>query len=756
MLRHKVPSLANMSDDYIRNVMIQSRNNAAKEKANLAQHQQSMSAQMQRAQALGPDVNAQGAAPVPNPQVQRPSQQQPQPQTATKAQGKPAAQAQGQKRPQPSSDDIVEIPNPNMASMAISQNAPTQAGPLQQPQGMRMPTAEQLNKMTDKQRQQVTARMRQMEAAQKAQASAAARQAQQTSQSQAQQAGANQVQQPAMNPKANRSAVEMAARAKIQDMRREIAQANPKGPDSGLDAKGKEQVQASLKKLWTPIVTLFQSLPSAMHAFGEGRVREALKIINTIEQNAMDGTGAIKGYLSVTPIDMRKMEQFVAQYFTDMKTLRERRQGLQNGDAQAQAQGQPQPATQQPRPQQSSKAQQPQRPSIGGRKASASTKVPAAPTENKTFDWGSPSPHGVPKYDAQSQLTADKLKIPAQKKRKTSPEGKESKAGVAAAMSPQPDVKVPSKAQTGKAPVQTQQPPQPVPPPVEPAKFKCDDQFCDASITGFETEQELKQHWEAEHKPVDDPLQFMLKSVAKFCNVDLEGKPLPTKKGIKAELNGVAKATAKQSSATKPNAKAIDDKSAVLTSKPAREKTLREALAEKHGIKMPALAVKDPTSPEDSDTKDDEFLVTIREGLADVFPDDPVFNRNIINWNSIVPRPEPLSSPDLTPSEQASSEASRESDISQTERLRINMEWDPFGNGDTFVPEILRLKKLELGAAKAAAGDDIVMGNADSGKEAEKKIEEKDDPLNWDSDLDWDAWFAGGDDNEFPNATKVL
>ncbi|KAK0767380.1 hypothetical protein LTR38_018366, partial [Friedmanniomyces endolithicus] len=46
------------------------------------------------------------------------------------------------------------------------------------------------------------------------------------------------------------------------------------------------------------------------------------------------------------------------------------------------------------------------------------------------------------------------------------------------------------------------------------------------------------------------------------------------------------------------------------------------------------------------------------------------------------------SSPEPTPPSDAQSlSSSRSSEISESERLRINFEWDPWDNGDTDVPE---------------------------------------------------------------------
>ncbi|KAI7115639.1 hypothetical protein KC352_g34280 [Hortaea werneckii] len=68
---------------------------------------------------------------------------------------------------------------------------------------------------------------------------------------------------------------------------------------------------------------------------------------------------------------------------------------------------------------------------------------------------------------------------------------------------------------------------------------------------------------------------------------------------------------------------------------------------------------------------------------------------NTVDWG-LRPEGTTESSPELTPSSGTSTGSSRESDISQSERLRINMEWDPWGTGDTQIPEALK-EMMDLG-----------------------------------------------------------
>jgi hypothetical protein len=76
------------------------------------------------------------------------------------------------------------------------------------------------------------------------------------------------------------------------------------------------------------------------------------------------------------------------------------------------------------------------------------------------------------------------------------------------------------------------------------------------------------------------------------------------------------------------------------------------------------------------------------------------------------------SSPSLTPSGGSTSQSSHASDISQTERLRINLETGPpFGTGETAVPEALQT----LGVGESI--EDMTLAN--SGEGSKQKVDVK-------------------------------
>ncbi|KAI7466472.1 hypothetical protein KC351_g14457, partial [Hortaea werneckii] len=101
---------------------------------------------------------------------------------------------------------------------------------------------------------------------------------------------------------------------------------------------------------------------------------------------------------------------------------------------------------------------------------------------------------------------------------------------------------------------------------------------------------------------------------------------------------------------------------------------------------------------------------------------------NTVDWGL---RPEGAmeSSPELTPSSGLSTGSSRESDISQSERLRINMEWDPWVTGDTQIPEALK-EMMDLGLGGGGGS-----GSSGSPSGGQQQHQEKKDGTNKDVDM---------------------
>ncbi|KAK3716472.1 hypothetical protein LTR37_006368 [Vermiconidia calcicola] len=786
VFREKVPNAHNMTDDNIKAALMRRKQQAAQAQA-LQMQQNMRNAQMQRAQAV-----ANGAAHPNNapPSGQQQPQRPPQPQQGPSQQVN--NQGQGQKRPQTSSDDVVEIPNPSAPPTGVPQAPAMQPTRSQQPQQPRlpprMPTKEEVQRMSPDQQQLFMQQMRQFEALRKAQSGI-----------QNSQAGAPPNQQPLLQPQQVAPQQQVGHQQQMlneQEQQRrkeaerlnvvwmEVSAENPKGKAVQLNSSDLEQMQALLKKLWAPTFNIDKTFMMALRApnFGENRIRGAMKAKLIVQQNAKDEHGNFKEYLAVTPPELKMASTFLTAYFADLKALKARQdaaKGLVPQDqvlqapptAQAQVQ-QAQPEQQRPKPQQPSQApplNRKQSQQGHGRKASQNTKAPPAPTENKTFDWGAPSPQGVPKYDARrNDLTPDKLKMPQNKRQKTGDGQTKSQVTTPAAQIGTPGAMVGSPGVgVTKAPspdhIRKMQP-QPPRPAAEPSKprFKCDDEQCDASITGFENDELLQEHKAKEHQPVEDPLKFLFDVTAEAPKPAVDAKAVPASKAaaqprgrpVPAVKSAIKKEgqtpSIKQESLTPASTGKAAGRSGPATAKqnvdvkapasitpvPEKQKTLMEVMADKVGFPLPATDAKPDhvTNPDEAwiDSFSNELVG--HQGVTDL--EDWSRIDSVTDWGL---RPEPESSPELTPSSLAS-HSSRESDVSQSDRLRMNMEWDAFGNGDTGVPEgLLRTWTLDE-RSDASDGAEATMTE---GEEVNVAREGTEDPMNWSSDyVDWDGFFG--------------
>jgi hypothetical protein len=799
-IRDNAPGARNATDDQIRAMLMKQKQQRA-----MAQLQQARAAQMQRAQSL-----ANGNAPGNMPQIGQPPQQ-PQPPPGQNQQG---GQMQGLKRPQTSSDDVIEIKNPTAPPMNnMSQHPPTpmqqlQPNQPQQGQGLpRPPTQEELAKMNPQQRT-MAQKMQQLEALRKAQTGIGNNQTANLNQQPQQQMQGQQ--QPQGNQAIFANAQQeqnMRDAQKIRQMMLEIARTVQKGPPITLNTNELEQAKMLLKKMWQPVQNLERSFMFAFRSpnMDETKMRTAMKIKIMVYQNCQDAEGNIKDYLGVRVDELKKMFEFLQQYFIEMNNLkREREERMQaaavaagavppaNG-AQVQQQQPPQAAA----PPTANKQQHPapappldRKPSqqgVHGRKQSANSKAPPAPTENKTFDWGLSSPHGVPKYDpTQNQLTQDKLKFPPNKKRKTTggtqsesqsstpaaqtggtPSGTAASPSLPAAKMPSPEQarKMQPQAQQGgklAAEAGTAKP-----------KFKCEDLQCERSVVGFESEEALRVHRESEHRPIEDPLKFLMTTTDEFINAEEERRRVEeaakargkvvigngnrkgdvkmerTSSGTPAAGGGKAAAAGKADS-TVVVKKGVDGRAMQAADAPAvpEEKTLLDVMAEKINFEMPpkepAMSLPGVILNDGPNTEWQDSMTQIFSG-ADGFVEDWSQFEDVTDWG--LP-PSDWSSPELTPSS-LESQSTHGSDVSRADRLRMVMQWDPYGIGDTGIPEWLVKPDEGMGALNVDSGDE-----GGEGKKEKKQTE--DDLMDWGEDLtDWETYFGSSGGNGNGNAEGV-
>lgn len=756
MFRQRIPQGSTMSDDQIRHVMEQSRR-----KSMATQNNALKQAQMHKQLAQN---NAAGQA---NQQARPPSRTPAQP---SHDQVPPAPQQQaGQKRAQPANDDVMEIPNPNAQPAGQSQtNKARPTGPLA---GMKLPnlTSDALSKMTPEQRDQL---MRRYESLRQVNAGA-----------QAAQAGMPPAQVPnsmQQSDQRNNAGTEADPAKIVQRLLEEVNRNQAKGAPVQQDAAATEETKAILKKIYSAYTHVDKTFIVALRLpdFNEDQIKELMKAKIQIFHNWDAQNGGVKGHLSINLQQAKYMQSIVSNYLSVMNKARQRGQINQQAAQQAQQQS--------AKPQAEQASAMEKTASKHGRKTSSS-KPPPAPTDNKTFDWGVgvASPHGIPKYESgPSQLTPDKLKFPPNKRRRT---GQPESAG----STPAGQAGTPSGASPGAAAAKPVSPEQVRKVQLrqeaeerEKKRWKCaKDPACEASIEGFETEEQLKTHFESVHKEIENPLQFLLDSAAETLGVDLDGKPLPGKSAdkpkpgarllppkaapmkrdpsltshLKPEVRtpaGQVITPATPGSGNKGSAAGAKpaDKQASASTESDKPKTLHNVLAEKMGY-QPAIVDEDTPSTATLSADDQlwaDIGSTVASGLAtfDPFNFDSTDSVQIDDWGL---RPEHAaveglqSSPDTTP--ETDRQSSRSSDVSANDRLRINMEWDAFGNGDTAVPEMLSV---------ANAVDFMGLDSSDKDKSTsdEKKADDDKnkvaDPFDWsaDSAMTWEGLFTeqeGGD-----------
>ena len=790
-IREKWPQARNMTDDQIREQMRKTRANQMQQQANADMQQQQnlknaqMNANMQRAQQMMGN-GAQG---------QQNQQSAPQRQSGQQPQG------QGQKRG--NSDDVVEIPNPNAQAAQQQQQQPSQMQQSQQQNQHNMPpmpnvgglkTREEIMAMPAEQREAYKRKMQEIQALRKAQIGIGAnqpnapRQVPQQGQQQPSTPQVQQQQQPQQNGAQNQPPANVQQELyKIRGIYAKVQSEFTKGPEVQLDPPHRQKAQELLRKLWPIAQTLDKTLLAGHRAFGEDRIKEAIKIKHIILQNAADANGTIKDYLGVSVETLMHFERFIGEYLKELKA----RQQAQNqpqaqggqADAGKQAQANTQPAAQQPKPaqqpqgkqtpttqQQKGQAQPPlnrKNSSQHARKASQN-KAPPAPTDDtKKFDWsGTPTPHGVPKYDpGRTELTADKLKFPPPKKRKTT----DSQSSTPAAQTGTPASPQVTSGPKRESPEQVRKMPAPMPEPEKP-RFSCEEPFCFASAAtqGFESEEALRKHMDEEHKTIEDPFKFLVETVDQrltAMGVDQDGIKLPQQKSkaqtaarrppaaqkvADRKAAGAATANAtpalKAESATPATPASAGKGRAGVAATPvgkkageaeakeqAREgdKTLYDSLVEQLGIEppanQPAIAAPSTAGAASRAVEEDPFLFSLSEALGpnptarnqlsamdldEPFDFDAWCSNDFRDLDLGVPR-EPLAltasdsdaSPQLTPSSSIASQSTGEINISEAQRLKMVFEWDPSGNGDTAVPEKLRQMALSDGSVEGGAGE---------------------------------------------------
>jgi hypothetical protein len=362
-----------------------------------------------------------------------------------------------------------------------------------------------------------------------------------------------------------------AEREKISLLFREVQAANPKGPAIVVDQSYLNRAQEMLSKCADPLDRMDSTYPEILRTpnLPIEILRNQLRAKWIVSCN-LDNNKSLKD-LSVTIEQIQEIMQHVGVYMNFFKDIRNKNQEMHAARATQIAQAQQatlhppslqqqptqppsaqpgtlQPAavtaashatdvasgfaqTSQPSPVMLAMKKSASQQANHTRKTSSTAKPPPAPTENRTFDWGTGA--GLPKYDSRNELTPDKLKFPPSKKRKA---GADSAASTptAAVGTPTATAASPAQVTPGAAVVpiavmnaKTTSPEQAkgakaASSVVGPAamlpwvaksrekKFRCSDPACVGTHLGFDTEDELTQHVKIQHEPIGLPLDFLL------------------------------------------------------------------------------------------------------------------------------------------------------------------------------------------------------------------------------------------------------
>lgn len=407
-----------------------------------------------------------------------------------------------------------------------------------------------------------------------------------------------------------------------------------KGPAEAISDPSDLQLRVTkLQQLLPLIGQLERMAPFIMQALGENALRQVLERRAMILQQ-MSKDGNVNGYISLSHAAIDDHGNQLKRFVKAVTMKYTERVGMLNQQVQPQAQ-QEQPTTQATSAQQATAAAtatagaaakksqtSPQKPTKATKtpaavKKASVAKAAVAPTNEQSVVGMGTSPHGVPVYDGgKSGSIADKLHIPAKKKQKTAA-GAMNKTGGTPVVTPAAQVVTPAAMAASPDPSaktdSVQKRPQTIA--TESAKevdrrFKCRDEACSQSLTGYETEAELKRHCDTAHQPVSDPLQYLLTSAAAYYRIDKRGVALPGTSGPGLILPGrpdVAKAGA---IAVKRDASVLDKTKAVATPASTSAQTLA---ATKTNVKS------DQKPGQESDKKPDGTVVetqTLAEAIA--------------------------------------------------------------------------------------------------------------------------------------------
>ncbi|KAL8728502.1 MAG: hypothetical protein Q9166_005324 [cf. Caloplaca sp. 2 TL-2023] len=159
------------------------------------------------------------------------------------------------------------------------------------------------------------------------------------------------------------------------------------------------------------------------------------------------------------------------------------------------------------------------------------SRAPAAPTSEKPppFPLGPQSPHGIPHQYGPTTLTADQLVLPNKRRRSNNHQPSAGSTPI-----PAHDTPVAKSSPLGPKLASPEVQKAPVPQ----MSFKCGISDCQSGQKGFATQAELEQHNIDIHEPkelvIDDPFEFALESMRVALGLDESGKSKPQTETLEA------------------------------------------------------------------------------------------------------------------------------------------------------------------------------------------------------------------------------
>ncbi|KAM3067916.1 hypothetical protein ACMFMG_011398 [Clarireedia jacksonii] len=611
-------------------------------------------------------------------------QQQPN-QKPTPAQTSSPAQPAKNNLKRASSDDVVEVPNPNGQQRPAQQTA-------QKPPVLRTLPPEAVAKLTPDRKKQYEALLRQQYAARQQQ---------------------------------NINSEDAAKLREI--MTEENQRAMEHLPDIPMDQETKKTMVTLLRDIVNPT----NNLGRAIHKWyavthDDTRARIFFRTRNRLAKQFKDKElREVKDVFSIRPAEV---EQALNMLRGMIKDLTDRFPTMKKSEAtpNTSVSQAPAPATQSseavPLNAANLQQQQQQLNKMHQRSNSRSSHPPAAPTSSQPpFPFGASSPHGQPIYNVKAPgLTQENLHIPARKKQKPNSTPVQSQGTPGSTSSPQVSKAVSPEIKRQQQPTESRAPPKPA--------LCCPDQDCERHDVGFETEEELKRHKEEEHvKPLANPQQYAEESLASMLGLD-QGQ---SKKSTTASApNTTAPPTSTKMTATGSKQGQTPKIEAATPSAMASTPMNRQVSMNRQGSSADSktLAVKpQPSTPMDiSKSQKDNSAVSAQppaELIVDPWANATIDPHDLFQtfsgfesgaggaisdmnvYRAITPNDTPESSKDGV--------SEPNSDISEGVNLDIAVDifddsWMPFGPTDTDA-----LSNSNINNFNVSAGDDLTMLDGD-------------------------------------------